>query len=247
MKLFPRTELREENKANLEVIREKEAVIAKRINTRLKELAQVEETYTKKKEEKETELAEAEFKLRVFHAKKLADIAVLEERKKQALAPILEETLALTNIKRELKESEEALEEKRREIISAEQHVSSKENELAIREMAFTKLKEETLGFIEREKKESADLIQRSKAEVLSAKEAIKRASVAEGVANERLLLAEEKERESHALLSLINSRLAEERLEQKKTDDKRSMLSSAINLLKKKGLWQLAQEMETK
>jgi hypothetical protein len=88
MKLFTRKELKLDAQAESEAIRCKETAAVNALKEKLTLLNSVDEQYKTKLEAKRTELGDAELKLRTFLANKQNEVLILEERRKQALAPI---------------------------------------------------------------------------------------------------------------------------------------------------------------
>lgn len=246
MKLFTRKELKLDVQAEAETIREKEAVVIKSLNEKLALLNGVEGQYKDKLEQKRIELAEAESKLKIFLANKEKEVIILEERRKQALTPIVEELSKLEATKKEIEAFILSLDEKQDELKRAEAQLRKKENEIQQAESKVAVLKEETIAVIESQKKEAEALIAQAKTAVSSLEKEEERALKVIKRAEERRASAERAENIAKGAMVAADQRIAQEKVEQAKTDDKRKMLRTALEYAKKKNVC-LPPEITTK
>lgn len=238
MKLFTRSETKAEQQSSLDVLRAKEAAAVKALAEKIKRINDLELEYPQRLAEKEKELAELNLKLRTFTVTEDREISLLEERRKQALAPIVEELARLEDMKRQIEDFLLTLDDKRELIKKSEETLRIKENEIKIARVNLEKFQEETTAFITRQKQEAMSLrdgaIEASKA--LAHQRDL--ADVLTATAGAREVSAKRAENIAKAAMVAADQRIQVERNEQKKTDDKRQMLKIAIEVLKKKGLW---------
>ena len=235
MKLFTRTEARQEQQSALDTIRAKEAVAVKALAEKIKRLNDLEAEYPPKLAAKQKELADAEMAIKLQLAEEEKQVVALENRRLQALTPITEELVKLEDTKKQIQAFIIELDQKRLDIQQSEVRLRDKEAEIKTAEANLVAFQQKTEAFIAEQKRQAQEMQSSSKIAI-------------EGLMKERALTetliqkselqrkgAERAEMIAKAAMVAADKRIETERKEQRKTDDKRNMLSIALQVLKKK------------
>lgn len=239
MKLFSRNELTKDLNSNLEIIHEKEVAAAKRVRDQLAELNKAEAGYNARIMEKKQELGEAELKLRILLANQQKEITLLEERRNQALAPIIEEQAQLEKTRDEVNALLLSIDEKNAELKKSEATIRAKERDVLKEQQILEATK---VAVTEENERQQAAL----KVSMDEAREIIKQLDLSRVSNTAALQLLDERqnslERAEHtvrASMLLADQKIATEREEQRKTEKKKKELAKIVSDLKHKGVWQ--------
>lgn len=236
MKLFTKKELKEEREGSLEVIRGKEIEAAKAFNARLRQINDLEALHQERMLKNAEELAQAEFKLKTIASKEGSLVESLEERKRQALQPIVAELKQIEIGKAELTKLLNILDAREKELGHIAATLKLKEREIEQSKQDLLKVQSETTSFIERQKKEAKDIITRSES-------ALKALQSEQELSHKRLLAAEAKERDAEkaeaiarATMASVDSRLEKAEKKEKKLKSMEARLTLAWKEIKNYG-----------
>lgn len=238
MRLFSAKELKEEREKNLETLRLKELSLAKSIQTKTQEFNQANETLDAKIKDKQAELDRLKEEHLRFTASERSEISSLEDRRKAALAPIEKERREVEDMKLEATRCLLQLGEKQLSVASQMELLRREMSDMAEERLTLDKVRSETLATIASDKAKAEQAIKSSEAVIKALQEEREASNKAYEAVSERLRVAELAEANVRAAMLVADERLKKEKLEQKKTDDKRKALATAIVELKRRGLW---------
>jgi hypothetical protein len=238
MKLFTRKEVKAAEQNALEALRLKESEAIKALNAKTQKLdiltLQMESAEFLKKQKN----TEEELEQRIKRLNEIGEIEALEERRKNALRPIEEEYIRLEMARKESANAFYQLIEKEREIARSRERLSAMEAALNDRTRAFENLEHTFITEIADLKRDTANLYTDAKSIHENARKERERAERVIKESVERLAGIERAELMAKAAIAAADARIALERKEQAKTDDKRRMLGVAIAVAKKKNIW---------
>ena len=242
MKLFTPKQLKHVEDANLDALRGKQFEVSKILNEKLRLLSNIDAEYVAKKQEKEKELAEIEAKRRITVFNLTKDVENLEERRRQALTPIVEEQKQLFAKQNEVSIAMQRLETERLALTGEQQVLREKKSEFALWKARAEQLQDELMQELHAQKSESDKLL--AEARAIS-----QRIMQERDTHDERMRKLEEKGRNIENAERLVkvamiaaDKRIAQEQEEHRKVVEQRKSLAAAIKEAKKRGIWQKTQ-----
>ncbi len=247
MKLFSQKEVKDAEQDRLAELLKREAQLNDAITKKEKEF-----NATKIEIEAKILSIQSEYKEKFASSKRSLSVMerealILEERRQAALKPILDELNTLALARESLSVIEDGLKAKEVSLDKEQASLRAERTKILLSKSKIEREQAEAAAKIEQDtyraekaKQEAILLTQRMN-------ESEKSASIALGRLKDQEESLRRAEIKARAAMALADSRIAEEKEEQKKTDAKRDMLAITINVLKKKGLWRTAREMQTK
>ncbi len=166
------------------------------------------------------------------------DTEECEERRRVALLPLVSQAAELQRMKEEHDNNFITLLQREKELISHQEAVKNAEASLTVEQREFAMYRLEQSEALEQEKKSAKEELERSRKASREAKEDVQKLVKAHQVFTEREQSAKRAEDIARAAMESADRRIELERIEQRKTDDKRKMLALTISELKKRGLW---------
>ena len=244
MKLFTSKELKVRENSSLAILKEQEMRVARALADKIKLNNEFEVTHAKVMDEKQKELAAIEFKIKNSHVTEQRNVEALEERKRQALLPIVDELKKLEASKEFIEREKNTVFDELRKSDEARQKIRQEQYELNRLMAEFTRIQEETKVFIERQRKDAGNLIDSSRVSQSALEQERIRHAASLKELEGKVIQNQRAEMLARAAITTADQRIAQEKREQEKTDEKRKMLAVAIKMLKEKGLWSKAQKL---
>jgi hypothetical protein len=246
MKLLTRKEIQAASNESLASLHAKEALILKAIKEKAEKLDLINLEFSKRSLDADRDRAEIELERKVITSSLSKELEGLEERKKEALAPIEKEMKLLEARRLEMNAKELSISEREQALASKDAELRSLKQSLDIRESNLGKTLEDTSKSFEKEKSEISKMTKEAQIFITRAKRERSLAEEMTREANSRMAEAVLLEQTSRASLIAIENRIEAEKREQSKTDEKRNMLKIALEVAKKKGVC-LVPETQTK
>lgn len=245
MKLFSQKEVKNAEQDRLSELLKRESQISEVIVKKEKEFNQKKIELEQKIAELQVRYQAEESRFKLYLASQTRTIEALEERRNEALKPVIKEWESVAIARSQLENAQ-------REFAIAEVSLARREENLREERAKFDAVSRKT----EKEQKELSANLEKAQASastlIAESKKAVIRMKNEEKRIAELIKNLEEKESGlsraenlAKAAIAAADKKITQERIEQKKTVEQRKMLKFAIDTLKKKGLWR--QEMLTK
>lgn len=241
MKLFTPKELKSTEQLELDVLLSKEAAAAKLLEAKTQRLNELDVEYTRKIQERQRELDGIELHIRTATLGVQRNVEMLEERRRQALAPIDTEMQELQALRQSVDEAKSEVRDERHQLERLLTSLREREAEFTRVSLLTAKSQAETLDFLGRQQRDAESAMTTAKATLATLQEAKKCHAESLQALTMKEASAKKAEVIAKAAMVAADARIARELKEQKTTDEKRKMLALAIKVLKGKGLWDAA------
>jgi len=245
MKLFTMKEIKIEQQTHLDEILRKESVVSSALKAHEAKMNALTGEYQKKRAEKEAELRDIEFRIKTTLYAEQQSVESLEERKREALKPIDKEREEVQALIRKNDETVQKIIAEREALESEARTISNKDYELEKKRRAFEESQSAILNLVARQQQDADAAVAMMEAMTPVFEGQRKRSEDAVQKAQFIKESAEKAEMIARAAMIAADERIAKEKEEQKKTDEKRSMLALAIKEIKRRGLWYAVKNKE--